>query len=484
MTTQAATGLLVRNPRTGEIDFELVETTPAEVHATAIELRQAQAAWAAASVDHRADVLRQWADAIEKDATRIADAEMADTGRARVSREVPFMVASSVRGWCDQAASVLEQARLQGVSSTSDTVSYDTEFEPYSLVGVISPWNHPFLLSTLDAVPALLAGAAVLVKPSEVTPRFVDPVSATIATVPELAAVLRYVTGGAATGQALIGEVDALCFTGSVKTGRALAVKAAERFIPAFLELGGKDAAIVSGSADVPKAAAAVLKGGVHNSGQLCFSTERVYVDGSIHDAFVDELVSQAAELELTYPDIDRGHIGPFIMQRQADIVDDHLRDAVERGATIRVGGFSETLGGGRYMRATVVTGVDHTMKIMREETFGPVLPVMPYTGIEEALRLANDTDFGLSGAVIAGTAEEARSIASGLNAGAVSLQDTSLTINIMRDVEKTSFGSSGLGGSRMGPNGLLRFLRRKALISRNGPVLTMDALREMVADL
>jgi succinate-semialdehyde dehydrogenase/glutarate-semialdehyde dehydrogenase len=482
MTTSAKHALLVRDPRTGEVDFELTPAAAAEINALAGGLRRAQGAWAAAGVEHRAEVLRRWADAIEKDREVIGGAEMADTGRSRVAHEVPFMVAAAVRGWCDQAPAIIERARLSGVSSTAASVSYDTEFAPYALVGVISPWNHPFLLSTLDAIPALLAGCAVMVKPSEITPRFVGPVSDTIAAVPELAAVFRYVTGGPETGQAILAEVDALCFTGSVPTGRALAVTCAQRFIPAFLELGGKDAVIVTASADLPQAAAAVLKGGVHNTGQLCFSTERVYVDAAVHDAFVDELVAQAQRLQLTYPDIDRGHIGPFIMPRQADIVDDHLDDAVSRGAAIRCGGTSETLGGGRYMRATVLTGVDHSMKIMREETFGPVLPVMPYADVDEALHLANDSDYGLSGAVIAGSAQEARSIAHGLNAGAISLQDTSLTINIMRDVEKTSFGSSGLGGSRMGPNGLLRFLRRKALITRAGAVLDMDALREDAA--
>ncbi|MFD2416539.1 aldehyde dehydrogenase family protein [Amycolatopsis pigmentata] len=482
MTTSATNALLVGNPRTGTVDFEFVPATAAEITAIADDLRGAQGTWAAAGVAYRVEVLRRWADAIEKDAQAIGDAEMTDTGRSRVAHEVPFMVAAAVRGWCDQAPAILERARLRGISSTSESVSYDTQFDPYALVGVISPWNHPFLLSTLDAIPALLAGCAVIVKPSEITPRFVAPVSDTIAAVPELAAVFHYVTGGAETGQAILAEVDALCFTGSVATGRALAVACAQRFIPAFLELGGKDAVIVAKGADLSQAAAAVLKGGVHNTGQLCFSTERVYVDAAIHDAFVDELVTQAERLDLTYPDIEHGHIGPFIMARQADIVDDHLDDAVSRGATIRCGGRSETLGGGRYMRATVLTGVDHGMKIMREETFGPVLPVMPYADLDEALRLANDSVYGLSGAVIAGSAEEAGSIARGLNAGAISLQDTSLTINIMRDVEKTSFGSSGLGGSRMGPNGLLRFLRRKALITRAGAVVDMDALREDAA--
>lgn len=475
----SARELPVTNPRTGEVDYWIEPWDRARVAALGGDLRKAQLAWNEAGIAHRAAVLRRWADAIVARAGAIGDAETVDTGRSRVAHEVPHMVAASVRGWCDAAPGILERARLQGLSSVTDTVSFDTELDPYPLLGVISPWNHPFLLSMLDAVPALLAGCAVIVKPSEVTPRFVEPVSASIAEVPELAAVLRYIVGGPETGQALVDEVDMLCFTGSVPTGRALAEVCARRFIPAFLELGGKDAAIVTASADLGQAAAAVLKGAVHNTGQICFATERVYVDRSVHDAFVDELIAQASRLELNHPDVDRGHLGPFILGRQADVVDAHLADAVARGAVLRCGGPSETLDGGRYMRATVLTGVDHSMTIMREETFGPVVPVQAYDHVDEAVRLANDSEYGLSAAVIAGDEAEARAIGRRLHAGAVSLMDTSLTIAIMRDVEKTSYGSSGLGGSRMGPNGLLRFLRRKALLTRSGPVPDMEMLRE-----
>jgi acyl-CoA reductase-like NAD-dependent aldehyde dehydrogenase len=479
MTELSERTLQATNPRTGKADYSFTPASAGDIAELGQRLRAGQPGWAGLGIGKRAGVMRRWADAIETHADAIGDAEEADTGRRRLSHEVPLMVAGAVRRWCDQAPAILARARLQGTSSTAETVTYDTDFDPYQLLGVISPWNHPFLLSTLDAIPALLAGCAVLVKPSEVTPRFVDPVMTAIDEIPELSAVFAYVLGAAETGQALIDEVDMLCFTGSVATGRRLAIRCAERFIPAFLELGGKDAAIVTASANVESAAAAVLKGGVHNTGQLCFSTERIYVDAAIHDRFVAELTRQATQLRLTYPDPSEGHLGPFILGRQADIVDAHLAEALAEGATLQCGGPSQELGGGRYMEPTVLTGVTQDMAIMREETFGPIMPVMSYTSVKEALDLANDSDFGLSGAVIAGSAEEAADVARGLQAGAISLQDTSLTINIMSDVEKTSYGHSGLGGSRMGPNALLRFLRRRALIARNGPVLGMSVLGE-----
>ena len=442
--------IAVRNPRTGAVDAQIVPPSPAELAERCAALRLGQVQWEARGLDGRIAAMLKWADAIEEIADEIGTAEEIDTGRRRVAREVPLMVAGSVRGWCAQAPDVIERARLSGTSSAAASVTYETEFDPYPLLGVISPWNHPFLLSTLDAVPALLAGCAVIVKPSEITPRFVTPVTESIRSVPELAAAFGYVTGAGETGQELIRLVDAVCFTGSVATGRKIAVTCAERFIPCFLELGGKDAAVVTATADVDQAAAAVLKGAVHNNGQLCFSTERVYVDEAIAEPFVAELVRLAGELEPNFPDIAHGHLGPFILGRQADIVDDHLADAIAQGAQIECGGPTTNLGGGRYMDPTVLTGVTHDMKIMREETFGPVIPVMAYASVEEGIALANDSDFGLSGAVIAGTVDEARAVAHQIHAGAMSLQDTSLTINIMRDVEKTSYALSGLAGSRM----------------------------------
>jgi acyl-CoA reductase-like NAD-dependent aldehyde dehydrogenase len=297
--------------------------------------------------------------------------------------------------------------------------------------------------------------------------------------VPELAAVLRFVNGGAETGGAIVERVDALCFTGSVATGRRIVEACARNFIPAFLELGGKDPVIVTASADLERATDAVLRGAVFATGQMCFSIERVYVHESIHDAFVGRLVDKCEQLELNYPDIHAGHVGPFILRRQAAIIDAQLDDALARGARIATGGKSQNLGGGLYMRPTVLTDVRQDMAIMQEETFGPVIPVMRYSTVDEAVRLANDSEFGLSAAVIAGSAEEAEPIAERLNAGGVSVQDTTLNGAILRDAEKTSFRYSGMGPSRIGPSALTRFLRKKAIIVNTGPAARMAQLAE-----
>jgi succinate-semialdehyde dehydrogenase/glutarate-semialdehyde dehydrogenase len=464
----ARVSLPVRNPYTGLVDYEITPPTAGELAETCSSLRAAQLAWGAAALSHRVEVMLRWADELDAAYGALSAADFADTGGCLISLMSPRIVASSVRSWAADAASVLSAAARSGVTSSMPSISFRTQLVPYPLVGVISPWNGPLMLSCLDPVPALFAGSAVIVKPSEVAPRFVEPLLATIRAVPELASVFTFVTGDGRTGQQLIGLIDLLCFTGSVPNGRKVALACAERLIPAYLELGGKDPAIVTETADLELAATAVLRGAAFGTGQVCFSVERVYVHESVHDAFVDLLVEKAAQLRLNYPDINDGEIGPFGFDRQARIADEQLADAVARGAVIVTGGPSELLGGGRFMRPTVLTEVNHDMPLMREESFAPFVPVMRYRTEDEAVALANDTHYGLSASVLAGTAAEAARIGERLNAGTIALQDTFLTLFKTRDVGTNSFADSGLGGDRTGPGSILRFLRKKALMTQS----------------
>jgi acyl-CoA reductase-like NAD-dependent aldehyde dehydrogenase len=337
-------------------------------------------------------------------------------------------------------------------------------------VGIISPWNFPLLLSTIDLIPALLAGCAAVVKPSEITPRFVQPLMQAIAAVPVLRDVLWYVNGDGETGSQLIEQVDVLCFTGSVATGRKVAEAAAKRFIPAFLELGGKDPAIVLSGADLDRATSALLWGSVVNTGQSCLSIERIYVAEAIFAPFVEQLTEKAKRLNLAFPDVDSGEIGPIIAERQAAILTEQLKDAYEKGAIAHCGGQVETLDGGLWCRPTVLTSVNHSMQVMTQETFGPIMPVMPFTSIDEAIQLANDTPYGLSAAVFAPSAAAAMAIAHQIDAGAISINDAALTA-IMHEGEKNAFKFSGLGGSRMGPAALQRFMRKKAYLIKTAPI-------------
>jgi acyl-CoA reductase-like NAD-dependent aldehyde dehydrogenase len=459
----------VRNPRTGDTEFSFPAATAEEIAHKAARLRRNQKVWAARPITERIGIMRRWIGELVAHAKVIGAADGADTGGSHTSQFTAFIAVANISGWCEDAEAVLTRAHVSGQSLTMPTVSIRSQLVPYPLVGVISPWNAPMMLSLLDAVPALFAGSAVLLKPSEVTPRFVEPLLHTVRRVPELAEVFDVVLGDGRTGQDVVANVDLVCFTGSVPNGRKVAVACAQRLIPCFLELGGKDPAIVTADADLDRATTAVLRGGVYATGQVCYSVERIYVHHSIHDRFVEALVTKAKQVRLNDRNPLEGHIGPFIFVRQPEIVEAHLADAVAKGAKILTGGVTESLGGGLYMRPTVVTEVDHSMRLMREETFGPILPVMRFNTTEEAIALANDTEFGLTASVISGTEEQGQRIAEQVNAGSVFVQDTFLTFAKLRKIGTHSFGVSGLGGSRTGPESIMRFLRRKAILSNQG---------------
>ena len=372
----------------------------------------------------------------------------------------------NIRRWAEQGPTLVEEGEF--ASKLLPTVTIRDQYVPYGLVACISPWNFPVTLSLIDAVPAAMAGCAVIVKPSEVTPRFAEPLRESLQQVPELAAVFALVTGDGETGRALVDCADAVCFTGSVATGRKVAEAAAARFIPAFLELGGKDPAIVLRSADLEMATDVVLRGAVSNNGHACMSLERIYVDRAILAPFLALLVQKAQAVTLAYPDPRKGYLGPLIFHRQAQVIESQLADAFARGARALCGGRIETLGGGLYCRPTVLVDVDHGMRIMTEETFGPIVPVMPFDDVEQAIALANDSEYGLSACVLAGTIEEAIEVGRRIDAGGISINDGCMTY-MTYEGEKNSFKYSGLGGSRMGAQGMKRFFRKKALIVQHG---------------
>ncbi|TMR13431.1 aldehyde dehydrogenase family protein [Nonomuraea turkmeniaca] len=441
----------VRNPVTGRIERPLDPVRPERLAGVAAELRAMAPAWRDAD---RGALLSRFGAALADDDTLLA-ALVADTGRVAESLLERQIVAGLIDRWVRQAPVLLAPpaefpASLPGVHVGGDAV-------PYELVGAITPWNFPLLLGLIDAVPALAAGCAVVVKPSEVTPRFIEPL---MRLVPD-GLPLRVVEGDGATGAALVDLVDAVVFTGSVPTGRLVAQAAARAFVPAYLELGGKDPAIVLAGADLDRASSAILWGGTANAGQACQSIERVYVAREVHDEFLALLAGKAAQVGLT---CEGGPIGPIIAPEQPDLIAAHLADAVGKGAVVHTGGVIERHGGGHWCRPTVLSGVDHTMLVMTEETFGPLLPVMAVDGVDEAVAAANDSVYGLSAAVFAATEEAARAVAARLHAGAVSVNDASLTA-LVHEGEKHSFRLSGLGGSRMGTASINRFLRRRAFL-------------------
>lgn len=468
--------LKIRNPRTGENDYEIAVTNSEEIGTLAARLRESQPSWRDAGVEHRVAVLQSWKTQLLENVDAIVGALVTDTGRRKIAEGELYGVVGMIDRWCADAPALLETEEF--ASSSMPDVALQQRLDPYPLLGVISPWNFPLLLSFIDAIPALLAGCAVIIKPSEVTPRFEEPVSKTIAAVPELSEVLTFITGDGRSGAALVNHVDVVAFTGSVATGRKVAAAAAAAFIPAFLELGGKDPAVVLPGADLERASTAILRASVTGTGQACQSIERIYVHDDDYDEFVKLLTEKAAATPLSYPSIDEGIIGPLIFEKQGAIIKAHIQDAVAKGAQVHTGGKVLDHGGGTWVEPTVISKVDHSMDVMREETFGPLMPVMSYNTEEEALTLANDTHYGLSAAVFAADESHAAKFAEGIDAGGISINDAGMT-SMVFDACKNAYKMSGIGPSRMGISGFTRFSRHKALYLNRGEVIPIEARAE-----
>ena len=452
----------VRNPRTGENDYSFDLPTEKAVSEVCENLRKGQKKWRERGVEYRVEVLQKWKTTVANHLEAISQALILDTGRKKESILEAQLVASSIDRWCGIAADFFSH-KVQKTASIP-FIDIEQSHVPYQLTGVISPWNFPLLLSLIDTIPALLAGSSVIVKPSEVTPRFIEPLMQSIHEVPELAEVLVYLAGDGSTGASLLPSLDLVCFTGSVATGKKIYQAAAENFIPCFLELGGKDPALVFEGADLDLATSSLLWAATSNCGHSCLSIERIYVQDTIFDAFLDKLVAKAQKLQWAYPSLEDGQLGPIIAERQVEIIDEHLKDALEKGAVIHYGSSHCEKKGGYWCKPTVLSNVHHGMKIMTEETFAPLIPVMPFKDEAEAIHLANDTIFGLSAAVFAGDWREAQRIGSQIEAGAISINDAGLTAFI-HEGEKNAFKYSGIGATRMGPAAIQRFMRQQAFL-------------------
>ncbi|MEZ7859854.1 MAG: aldehyde dehydrogenase family protein [Porticoccaceae bacterium] len=466
----------VRNPRTGQLDYQFKAASKHAIKATIDSLRENQPKWRDAGIKYRIEVIKRWQASMRLERVNIVSALQNDTGRLMLADQEFEGLQKSIDSWCSQAPTLLEPYKQAAVAMPN--VEIHGETSPYQILGAISPWNFPLLLSFIDVIPALLAGCSAVIKPSEVTPRFAVPVARSIAAVEELDAVLTIMPGDGLTGQALIDSVDVVAFTGSVTTGKKVAIAAAQKFIPAYLELGGKDPAIVLEGADLDRATTAILRASIVATGQACQSLERLYVAQADHDEFIQLLTEKAMAATLTKDDPNKGIVGPLIFSRQAAVIQQHLDDALQKGAIIYCGGKIEDHRGAKWIAPTVLGNVDHSMLIMTEETFGPIMPVMAFCSPEQAVALANDTSYGLSAAVFGKDEESALSVAKQINAGGISINDAGLT-SMVFETEKSAFGYSGMGPSRVGGSGLTRFLRQQSLYVNRGDVLPITVYSE-----
>ena len=453
----------IKNPRTGQYYYEIFPPSAKELKVRTGLMREAQITWVKSGIEFRIDALQAWKEVVEEFREELIDALCMDTGRKWETIWEVDLVALFIDKWSNISRDFFSKTDRK--TSSIPFLEIEQEYQPHSLVGVISPWNFPLFLSLIDTIPALLAGCAVIVKPSEITPRFIEVLQKTINQVPDLLGILNYIEGGEETGEELGKLTDVICFTGSTATGRKVYQTACDNFIPVFLELSGKDAVVVTETADIEQATSAILWGSVTNAGQSCSSIERIYVHRNIFHQFVSRLVAKANQLNLAFPSMDSGQIGPIISEKRVAIINEQLEDAFKKGAILKAGSRKcEELDGGYYCRPTILTNVTHEMKIMTDETFGPILPVMTYTDVEEAVKFANATQYGLSGAVFAGKEEEAMIIARQMKCGAVSINDAALTV-VIHEGKINAFKMSGIGGTRMEASAFEKFLKQKVYL-------------------
>jgi acyl-CoA reductase-like NAD-dependent aldehyde dehydrogenase len=460
---------LLRSPATGAEIGSFTAKTPEEVLAAMARARDAQLEWSKTTFAHRARVVEKLRHVLIERLDDVSAVIMRETGKPE-TEAVAEIIASldSLQYYPKHAAKLLKDERCSPHLFIPFKKLVKT-YHPRGVIGVITPWNFPFSMGMNPAAQALMAGNAVLLKPSEVTPfsGMIMEELAREAGLPEH--LFQVLPGDGATGEALIRSgVDKIHFTGSVRTGRKVGALCGELLVPCTLELGGKDAAIVCEDADLERAVPGVINGAFFNTGQACASTERVYVVGKVADDFEKALVEQVSALRQgASADSD---LGCMIWDRQLDIVAAQVSEAVADGATLLTGGGRVEGDEGLFYKPTVLKDVTHDMRIMQDETFGPVLPVVRVADEEEAIRLANDSDYGLGASIWCGDHKRGLEIARRLHTGCAAVNDFG---GLAYGAAEGSFGgrkSSGVGYVN-GELGLKSFCQAQFIIvHRFGP--------------
>ncbi|HEX2016803.1 MAG TPA: succinic semialdehyde dehydrogenase [Solirubrobacteraceae bacterium] len=469
-------GIPVENPATGEVIATVPALSTEEVSELAARGRDAQPGWQAMGFEGRGRVLLRAQKWIMDNAERVAETIISETGKTFEDAQLAeILYAGSAFGfWAKEAPNYLADERVKSSSVLLKGKKLILRYEPVGLVGVIGPWNYPLTNSFGDCIPALAAGNAVILKPSEITPLTSLLLAEGLRECGLPENVFQVATGRGETGAALIDEVDFIMFTGSTRTGKKVMERAAQTLTPVSLELGGKDPMIVLSDADLERAAHTAVYYSMQNSGQTCISIERVYVEAPVYDEFVAKVADKVRALRQGVPQGPGSvEVGAITFPPQMETIEAHVADAVAKGARVLAGGHRRE-GEGQFYEPTVLVDVDHTMECMTEETFGPTLPIMKVADAEEAVRLANDSPYGLGGSVFSRDTTRGEQIARRVQSGAVCVNDAMMNYSAL-ELPMGGWKTSGLG-SRHGANGIRKYTRQQAILITPRLALKHDA--------
>jgi len=462
---QAGTEIPVENPVTGAVIAHVPDLPAARVAELAARARAAQPGWRALGFERRGRILARMQKWLMDNHERVASTIISETGKTHEDANLAELTytAGAMAFWIKHAEGFLDDESVPVSTLALKGKTLAVRYEPVGLVGVISPWNYPLTNGFGDCVPALMAGNSVILKPSEITPLTSLLVAEGLAECGLPEGVLAVATGRGATGAALVDEADMVMFTGSTATGKQVMARAAQTLTPVSLELGGKDPMIVLADANLERAANAAVYYAMQNSGQTCISIERVYVEEPVYDAFVQKVTAKVRGLRQG-PSSAPGtaEVGAMTFPKQLEIVEDHVQDALAKGARALTGAKRAALPGSFY-EPTVLVDVDHSMKAMTQETFGPTLPIMKVADAEQAIALANDSPYGLGAAIYTGDARRGRQLARRLEVGAVCVNDALLNYFAV-EMPMGGWKASGLG-TRHGAGGIRKYAKQQSLL-------------------
>jgi acyl-CoA reductase-like NAD-dependent aldehyde dehydrogenase len=455
----------VQNPATGGLTATVDVVAPAQIPELVARARAAQPGWEALGFEGRDEVFKRAQRWVVDNSERVIRTIVSETGKAWEEAQLAEVayVAGAFSFWAKNARKFLADEKVRSASPFLIGRKLTLRYAPVGVVGVIGPWNYPLTNSFGDAIPAMAAGNAVIVKPSEVTPLSAMLMGEALRECGLPEGVYQVAPGFGETGTALIDRVDFIMFTGSTTTGKKVMERAAQTLTPVSLELGGKDPMIVCADANVERAANAAVHYSMQNAGQTCISTERVYVEEPVYDEFVNLVTEKVRGLRQGVPGgAGTVDLGAMTHPPQSDIVEAHVKDAVDKGARVLVGGKRRDENG-HYYEPTVLVDVDHGMECMREETFGPTLPIMKVADSDEGVRLSNDTPYGLQASVWTKDLAKGERLARRIEAGAVTVNDAQLNY-VALELPMGGWKSSGLG-SRHGADGIRKYTKKQALL-------------------